>query len=93
MLSFRAFKILFCLVDGGGHQNIYNVFIRRDLMPYIGLVLHWKFIANFCQLFVIFQFSENFNVWSLIYVFGKYFDSLNVANFELRNYGKVWPNY
>lgn len=80
MLSFRAFKILFWSVDGGGHQNIYNVFIRRDLMPYIGLVLHWKLIANFCQLFVIFQFCENFNVWSLIYVFGKYFDSLNVAN-------------
>lgn len=93
MLSFRAFKILFWSVDGGGHQHIYNVFIRRDLMPYIGLVLHWKFIANFCQLFVIFQFSENFNVWSLIYVFGKYFDSLNVANFELRIMAKCGQIY
>lgn len=93
MLSFRAFKILFWSVDGGGHQNIYNVFIRRDLMPYIGLVLHWKFIANFCQLFVIFQFCENFNVWSLIYVFGKYFDSLNLANFELRIMAKCGQIY
>lgn len=93
MLSFRAFKILVWSVDGGGHQNIYNVFIRRDLMPYIGLVLHWKFIANFCQLFVIFQFSENFNVWSLIYVFGKYFDSLNLANFELRIMAKCGKIY
>lgn len=93
MLSFRAFKILFWSVDGGGHQNIYNVFIRRYLMPYIGLVLHWKFIANFCQLFVIFQFCENFNVWSLIYVFGKYFDSLNVAYFELRIMAKCGQIY
>lgn len=55
--------------------------------------MHWKFIANFCQLFVIFQFCENFNVWSLIYVFGKYFDSLNVANFELRIMAKCGQIY
>lgn len=52
-----------------------------------------RYIANFCQLFVIFQFSENFNVWSLIYVFGKYFDSLNLANFELRIMAKCGQIY
>lgn len=67
-------------------------------MTYIGLFLTCtgKLLQNIWQLFVIFKLTKTIlrklKCWSLIYVLGKYFNSLNVSN-DVAKYGKAWPNY